>query len=89
MEHRGAPRSTSIPRGNLLRTEKEEDAQVELAKYSRRLYRFSNRGSFCIPLGVGLANVFIAPVTICIQTRRVVITIGRGEDAIVVIVPKL
>jgi len=28
------------------------------------------------------------PVTICIQTHRVVITIGSGEDAVVVIVPK-
>lgn len=28
------------------------------------------------------------PVTIYIQTHRVVITIGSGEDAVVVIVPK-
>jgi len=29
------------------------------------------------------------PVTISIQTRRIVITIGTGSDAVVVIVPKL
>jgi hypothetical protein len=28
------------------------------------------------------------PVTISIQTHRIVITIGSGDDAVVVIVPK-
>jgi hypothetical protein len=75
MEHRSAPRSTSSPRRNFLRTQKEEDAQVELAKYSRRLYRFSNRGPFCIPLGVGLANVFIAKKIESGDTRQSIPTL--------------
>jgi hypothetical protein len=29
------------------------------------------------------------PVMLCIRTRRIVITIGSGEDSVVVIVPKL
>ena len=36
----------------------------------------------------GYAENGMPPVTICIQTRRVVITIGSGENFVVVIVPK-